>query len=157
MNEEKKYKRNALNKVTRETRATAVLNLLFTFVWLLVGHFCGIFSHFFSFVYFPLLFILSANFFRYQLNSVFVIPFYYLLILANDYLFRIFGGGIHDDSGRGLCQLIFYLTILSTTIAMFVVAYIIAKNKTYWIYNSLLVIGSAIVSYFVFLKFNVKV
>lgn len=134
------------------------LNVLFTVAWVIVGHFFGVFSLFFSFVFFPLLYLVSAYQINYNLSSVIVIPFCFLLILLNDYLFRFYGGGIHDDAGRGLCELIFYLTFTTTTIAMFFVAYKIANNdKILWLYNSLLVIGSALTSYLVFIKFSVKI
>jgi len=137
---------------------TIVLNILFAVIWLIIGHFFGIFSLFFSFVFFPLLYLVSAYHIKYNLSSVIVIPFCFLLIFLNDYLFRFYGGGIHDDAGRGLCELIFYLTFLATTITMFFVAYKMANNnKANWLYNSLLVVGSASVTYLAFIKLSVKI
>jgi hypothetical protein len=130
------------------------INILCAVIWSFLGHYLGIISHFFSFIYFPFLFIVSAYFIKFKLNSVIVIPFCYSLIVLNDYLFRIFGGGIHDDVGKGLCDLIFNITILTTTISMFFVAYKITQSKIQRFYNSLLVIVFAAGSYLFYLKFR---
>jgi hypothetical protein len=139
-----------------------ILNILFTLAWAVIGHYFGIFSLFFSFIVFPLMFVLSAYLGKHNLSSLIVIPFCFSVILINDYLFRIYGGGIHDDAGRGLCELIFYATFSTSTIALLFVAFKLAKQnklviKLQWFYNSLLVICSALVTYFVFIKFSVKI
>jgi hypothetical protein len=44
-------------------------------------------------------------------------------------LFRIYGGGLHDDAGRGLCEIVFYITSITLTVALVVLKIRNSKNK----------------------------
>ncbi|OYU84374.1 MAG: hypothetical protein CFE24_07140 [Flavobacterium sp. BFFFF2] len=139
-----------------------ILNLLFVIVWTIVGHYCGVFSLFFSSLVYPTLFIFSAQYLEQNFSRLFFIPFCFFVLLISDYLFRIFGGGIHDDAGKGLCEINFYLTMSTSILAMFFVAFKLSinngiVNKQQWFYNNLLVVFSAIETYVVFMKYIVKI
>ncbi len=135
-----------------------LINIFFLLVWCVLGHYFPSIILIGTFVAFPTLFLFSLIVIRYNISSLIIIPFSYLLILLNDYLFRVFGGGIHDDAGKGWCELIFYLTLITTTLTMLIVGYKLAKeNKSNWLYNSILVFIIAFITYFIFIKYNVKI
>lgn len=106
-----------------------ICNLCFLLVWIIVGHFFPIFYLVMTGLIYPFLFILTAILLKYNLNGFIVIPFGFILIYTSDYLFRIYGGGIHDDVSRGLCEIVFYFTLLTTTIALEFVLYICTKQR----------------------------
>ena len=139
-----------------------LVNIIFIVFWTIVGHFVPIINIGFVFIAFPLLFILTHIFIKYKYSIYLIVPFCFLMILLNDYLFRIFGGGIHDDAGRGWCELIFYITLFTSTITILFIVFTITesqnkKSKMQWLYNIILVVGNAIATYLVFMKFNVKI
>ena len=83
-----------------------------------MGHYFPSVNLIFTFLIYPVLFIFSAYLFNYNFSGFVIIPFCFIMILVNDYLFRIYGGGLHDDAGRGWCELVFYLTLLTCTISL---------------------------------------
>ena len=119
------------------------INIIFLFIWTVIGYYFPCFSLFTTYLVFPIMFVLSATVVRYNLSGFIVVPFCFLLILANDYLFRLFGGGIHDDAGRGWCELTFYLTLFTTTITTMVLGVIMnlcTKPKEEKVFSNLYII-----------------
>lgn len=139
-----------------------VLNIIFLLLWTYLGHFFPFVNLGFVFIFYPLMFILTFNLSKNYSLLYFIIPFCYVVILVNDYLFRIFGGGDHDDAGKGWCELIFYFTIITTTTAMlFFVFTMIKENK---IRNSVKILSSFLyviiccyISFLLFKKINVNI
>jgi hypothetical protein len=135
-----------------------ILNILFVIVWGFFGHYLPSVTLFTTFFTYPFFILFSANYMEQNLSKLFFIPLCFLVLLFNDYLFRILGGGIHDDAGRAWCELSFYITFSVSTIALLFLAYKFSEeNKLKWFYNSFLVAGSALITYFVFMKFNIKI
>ena len=104
-------------------------SVAFLVVWIVVSHFFPIVNLAFAFLVYPSLFILGSYFFRNSISSYAQIPFYFSIILGNDFLFRLYGGGIHDDAGRGWCELVFYMTLATSTLALIVVKVSDSKSK----------------------------
>lgn len=104
-----------------------LLNISALLVWVIIGHFSPSISLFSTFIFFPAVFILTALYIKYSISAYVIVPFCFTLIYLNDYLFRIYGGGIHDDAGRAWCELTFYITLFTTTISMFFVMYATLK------------------------------
>jgi hypothetical protein len=135
----------------------------FTFLavlfWALVGHFFSSFTISTTAFYLPIIFIVIAVTIGKETNKFVYIGLCFMSILLNDYLFRLYGGGIHDDAGRGWCELIFYITLFTTTITMLYVAYTMIKEKEqskillYFGY----VIVCAFASYLLFKNFSVNI
>lgn len=98
-----------------------VFSVAFLVVWITVSHFFPTINLIFAFLAYPSLFIGLSFLFKNSINSYFLILFYFSIILGNDFLFRLYGGGILDDAGRGWCELVFYMTLITSTIALFVV------------------------------------
>lgn len=134
-------------------------NLIFLFVWVVIGHFMPTINLRFAFIIFPILYVVSAKFLKYEQSIFLIVPFSFLLILANDFLFRIYGGGNHDDAGRGWCELIFYITLFTTTISIFYVAHTMTKEKMQnkILLNLCYVLVCSVASYLLFRKFSVNI
>ncbi len=75
-----------------------VINFIALVVWQLVGHYLPQLN-LFTFVYWSAVFLISVSSKEIEL-SVMVVVIDFAFVIANDYLFRKFGGGIHDDEGR---------------------------------------------------------
>ena len=94
-----------------------IISLVF---WSACSHYFPEVTLVLTFIFWPAIFVLSAFLIGYKsyisIENI-IIPGGFISIIVNDYLFRIFGGGIHDDAGRGWCELIFYLTLSTTTIS----------------------------------------
>jgi hypothetical protein len=97
-------------------------------VSVLTGHFFPSDLLFITPLYIPLLFLLVGLFAAKEHNVNLYIGFCFILILLNDLLFRFFGGGTHDDVGRAICELVFYITLLTTTVSLLCVK-LIKSNK----------------------------
>ena len=141
-----------------------VINITFLFIWTVIGHYFPSISLITTYLIFPIMFVLSAIVVRYNLSGFIVIPFCFLLIFANDYLFRLFGGGNHDEVGRGLCELSFYVTLFTTTIALGFVMNICTKPKEqnvitnlYIIRNIGFVILISVLTLFIFRKISIQI
>ncbi len=133
---------------------TIIINALFLLVWTLLGSLFGMITFMFSVIVFPIFFLFTSH---YSKNiSVFILSAF-LTFLLGDYLFRLFGGGIHDDAGRCLCNLVFYITYSTTTIAIFTVNVIAKQSMKYKIFNGVLILVLAMISYCVFIHFLVNI
>jgi hypothetical protein len=99
-----------------------LISVGFLIVWTLVGHFLPIVVLFLSFIAYPLFFFIVFDAVKFKLPFYFKVLLAFIIIFFNDYLFRLFGGGTHDDAGRAWCELSFYMTLLTTVIALIIVA-----------------------------------
>ena len=107
---------------------TIIINILGVFAWILIGHFFPSFSLMLTAFYLPILF-LSVGLSMYKdINMYIYSAICFGLVLMQDYLFRLYGGGIHDDAGRALCEIVFYTTLTTVTIALLCLT-IIVNNK----------------------------
>ena len=97
---------------------TLILNTLFVILWTIIGYFYPTITLFTSYIVFPIVFILIAFCCKTKISRFIIILFSFALILIHDYLFRIFGGGTHDDAGRAWCELMFYSTWKYSSIAL---------------------------------------
>lgn len=130
----------------------------FLLVWALLGRFAPFPTLILTYIVYPLVVILSSYSLRHKAASFVFVPFGFMAVLLNDYLFKIFGGGIHDDAGRGWCELVFYLTLVTTVLAMLAVVYELSeKKKLLLVMGSFLVCGSAALTYAAFVVFNVQI
>jgi hypothetical protein len=107
-----------------------VLILFFLGVWALFGHW-------FSLLYLSSNVLVIPNLIWYLMErlkndySFFaIVPLCFTIVLANDYLFRVFGGGNHDEVGKVICDLIFYIILFVVTIMIIVRAFKLV-NKQY--------------------------
>lgn len=144
-----------------------IINIIFLLSWTFIGHFFPFINLGFTFIAYPLVFIVTTNLGNsYSLN--FMIPFFYSIILINDYLFRIFGGGVHDDAGRGWCELIFYITITTTILCLFYLSIndtiqLNTGNNLYivnwWKFfqHILFVLFFGLLAYFIFSNVNINI
>lgn len=135
-----------------------VTNIVVILAWALIGHYLGLISFFFSFIILQVTFAISTYLIKSKLGGAFVIPFCYVAILCNDYLFRIFGAGIHDEPSRGWCELVFYFTLSTSTITLLPIAYHLSKrNNRIWFCNTVIVLFSAIVTYCTFINYLINI
>lgn len=138
-----------------------ILNIFFVIVWTVLGHFFPSIVLIGTFLAFPLMIIITEIFIKYSSPLYFVIPFIFFLLLLNDYLFRIFGGGIHDDAGRGWCELSFYLTFITTSMSLFVLTFNIWKVNNGFLqsklFNFILVLLCGFAAFVIFKKFNMHI
>jgi hypothetical protein len=106
-----------------------LISILSVIVWVFIGHFFPVFTLSLTAVFFPLVFILVMKFFIESINIYVHTLLAFILLLLQDYLFRIYGGGLHDDAGRGLCEIVFYITSITLTVALVVLKIRNSKNK----------------------------
>jgi hypothetical protein len=139
-----------------------IICILFLVIWILIGHFSPLICLILTFVVYPILFILTYRI-KYRVSRFVFIPFCFVIIYLNDYFFRIFGGGIHDDAGRGWCEITFYLTLLTTTVSsLFIMIYYTeyVKNKGH-IEQKIKDIGFVIllfsITLFIFMKTSINI
>lgn len=105
---------------------TAITGIL---VWVLVGHFLPSLSIFLTAFYLPALFAFAPIFANKSANNYVYTAVCFALVLLSDYLFRIYGGGEHDDAGRGICELVFYASLGTSTITLAVLKVIDSVRK----------------------------
>lgn len=91
-------------------------NVLFVMIWVLIGHYAVVFLY--TPIFFGLLYGISHWRYKYGVSEFAVIPFSYALILLDDYLFRLYACGNHDDEGKGWFALIFGITLIVTTLIL---------------------------------------
>jgi hypothetical protein len=124
--------------------------LLFVIVWCFVGHFHPSVSLSMTALLLPITFFVSKKIFGKSLNRFIYSVFSFGIILVNDYLFRLFGGGIYDDAARGLCDISFYLTLLISTIFLMILQIQNSERGKSKIYGGLFVLAIASITLFIF-------
>lgn len=98
-----------------------IINIIILLIWCIIGHFFPSIVLLFNFIIYPIVFILSETLLKYRLESYPLISFIFILIFINDFLFRLYGGGIHDEVGKALVEISFHLTLLSTIVSMLII------------------------------------
>ena len=108
---------------------TIFVSFIWVLFWIIIGHFFS--SVFISLTTFstPIVFVLISKSIGRHFNKYVYVIVCFVLLLLQDYLFRIYGGGIHDDAGRGICELLFYSTLITSTIALFFIKIFGTLNK----------------------------
>lgn len=143
-----KMVRNELNK---NLIRIFVINVPILVVFEFVGHLWPQVSLFLSPVLF--LFLIFFNLKFVKLEQYWIVFYTYFLILFHDFIFRIFGGGIHDDAGKGWIELMFYMTwTLSTLIFIFFSFY---KPNGKAVFNLIITLSAAFLTYLIYRKFNI--
>jgi hypothetical protein len=104
-----------------------LITLLAVLTWVLVGYFFPTLSISLTVFYLPILFVIVTL--SIETNKYLYIAICFVLVLLNDYLFRIYGGGIHDDAGRALCELVFYTTLVTSTVTLIIIKIIDSNAK----------------------------
>lgn len=129
--------------------------LLVVIVWCFVGHFYPVVSISMTFLLLPATLFISKRMFGKSLNGYVYSLFGFGVILLNDFLFRFFGGGLHDDAGRGVCEIIFYATLLLGTISLLTLQFQDVNKVKAKIYGVLFVLTLALITLFIFRTYNV--
>jgi hypothetical protein len=92
------------------------INIIGISIWILTGRFLKSFGIFIEPIYITLLFLLVGIYFVNTARIYWYAGACFILILLNDKLFWNFGGIVHDDVGRSLFEIVFYVTMTLTTI-----------------------------------------
>jgi hypothetical protein len=96
--------------------------------WILVGHFFPTLWIFAGPFFIPV--IISVMFFvKKSFNSYLFVLWGYAMLLLNDYLFRLYGGGIHDDAGRGIMEIAFYVTLVLASVCLIASTMIVSSRE----------------------------
>jgi hypothetical protein len=93
------------------------IGVLLLFAWGIIGHFFPVIHILFTYTIFACLTILFWKVFTMS-NLVFT-PLMMFLILLDDIIFRLIGGGIHDDAARGWCLISSLVTIAFVSVLLF--------------------------------------
>lgn len=107
-----------------------LINIIGILFWVVIGHFFPSDSLFITPFYIPLLFLFVGLFLTKGTNMYLYIGFCFIMLLLNDLLFRFLGGGTHDDVGRAICELVFYITFSMTTLSLLIVKLITSNKNT---------------------------
>lgn len=140
-----------------------IVSFLAILFWTLIGHLFSSFTISVTAFYLPIIFISISVTIGKNINKYVYIGFCFALILFNDYLFRIYGGGIHDDAGRGICEIVFYLTlIISTPILLFIkIIDCINRNEANFtkriFLDVLFVLALSSITFIFFRRFNISI
>lgn len=105
------------------------LNIIAVLLWVAIGHFFSSFVISLTAFYFPIIFIALAMTVGKKTHKYVYIIVCFILLLINDYLFRIYGGGIHDDAGRGICEIVFYATLTTSALSLLFLKIIDSSKK----------------------------
>jgi hypothetical protein len=142
-----------------------ILAVLF---WVLVGHFFSSFSISITAFFLPILFALVAFTIGKETNKYIYIAVCFILVLIHDYLFRLYGGGIRDDAGRGICEIVFYGTLITSTIALLIIKILESSKRSKLksasklngikiLFDIIFVLGLSAVTLLFFRKFNISI
>lgn len=129
--------------------------LLVVIVWSFVGHFYPVASISLTALFLPVTFFYSKKVFGKSMNGYVYSLFGFGVILLNDYLFRLFGGGLHDDTGRGICEIVFYGTLLTSTISLAILQIQSSERGKSKFYSMLFVLLTALITFLIFRSYNV--
>lgn len=119
-----------------------ITTILLFILWVLLGIIYPIINIFFSFLFFPLLFLLVEISQKYRLNFWKVPILMLFLLIVNDYFIQFHSNGTNDQVGQALSEISFYTSLISSILAMIVIAIIRKKlaGKTIFYYLSYLII-----------------
>jgi len=143
-------------------KATFVSFLAILF-WALVGHLFSSFTISTTAFYLPIVFIIISVTIGKDTNKYVYIGLCFALILLNDYFFRLYGGGIHDDAGRGICEIVFYATLIISTLVLLLLKIMDSSKKselkvTKRIFlDVLFVLALSLITLLFFRRFNISI
>jgi hypothetical protein len=106
-----------------------IFNLIALLGWVILGRFFPAINLLGAFIFFPIIFVLTEIFVKYNLSGYVVVPFCFFVVFLGDYFFRLCGGGIHDDAGRAWATVTFYITLPTTVSAMMFIMYSYFKRS----------------------------
>lgn len=129
--------------------------LLVAIIWSFVGHFYPVASISLTALLLPVTFFYSKKVFGKSVNGYVYSLFGFGVVLLNDYLFRIFGGGLHDDAGRGICEIVFYATLLTSTISLAILQMQGSERGKVKVYSTLFIMLIASITFLIFRNYNV--
>lgn len=98
-----------------------MISLIIIVIWSIIGHFFPSITLLLNALLYFMMFILSEILLKYNMRSDIFIVFALILVFINDFLFRLFGGGINDDVGKVLVEISFYFTLLSTIVSILII------------------------------------
>jgi hypothetical protein len=131
--------------------------------WAFVGHFFSSFTISTTAFYLPIVFFVIAVTIGKEANKYIYICLCFALILLNDYLFRLYGGGIHDDAGRGICELVFYATLIISTLVLLVLKILDSSKKSKLkvakkiFLDVFFILALSLLTLLFFIKFNISI
>ena len=131
--------------------------------WAFVGHFFSSFTISTTAFYLPIVFIVIAVTIGKEINKYVYIGLCFALILLNDYLFRLYGGGIHDDAGRGICEIVFNATLIISTLALLFLKILHSSRKSELkrakktLYDVIFVLALSLITLLSFRRFNINI
>jgi hypothetical protein len=105
-----------------------LINTIGILVWIIIQHFVPP-IYFITPIYIPLLFLLVGSSVAGYNNSNIYAGSCFVLLLTTDLLIKLYGKGVHDDVGRGLVELIFYITLVVVTIALILAGLKLGSQK----------------------------
>lgn len=141
--------------------------LLAVLFWVLVGHFFSSFSISITAFFLPISFALVSFTIGKETNKYIYIAVCFILILLHDYLFRLYGGGIHDDAGRAICEIVFYVTLITSTITLLIIKILDSSkrsemksaskpNLVKMLFDIIFVLALSAITLLFFRKFNIS-
>lgn len=128
--------------------------LIFLCVWVILGHYVPQFILLSTAFVLPLLFSAITYTYHSKISCFLLLFIPFPIILVNDYLFRIYGGGVHDEVGKALCDVVFRFTLLFTFLALIANVFIYEKNKRKRLLHFGLLAGYTLIAYNVFTFFS---
>jgi hypothetical protein len=145
-----------------------LVTLIAVLFWVLLGHFFPSLSISLTAFYLPIVFVVIAITVGKQVSKYLYTVICFVLILLYDYLFRLYGGGIHDDAGRGICEIVFYATLVTSTIALLCIKILDtskrnelnAKNKLNAkkiLLDIIFVLALSVITLLFFRRFNISI
>lgn len=91
-----------------------------------IGHFAASFSIIITPILLPII-IGGLNFSLYKITYYLTVVYGFGLLLLNDFLIRLYSGGINDDAGKGWTMLIFIIAFVIASLTM--AAFAFTSNK----------------------------
>lgn len=119
-----------------------ITTILLFILWVLLGIIYPIINIFFSFLFFPLLFLLVEISQKYRLNFWKVPILMIFLLIVNDYFIQFHSNGTNDQVGQALSEISFYASLISSILAVIIIEIIRGKlvMKMIFYYLSYLII-----------------
>lgn len=131
--------------------------------WAFVGHFFSSFTISTTAFYLPIVFIVIAVTIGKETNKYVYIGLCFAMVLINDYLFRLYGGGIHDDAGRGICEIVFYATLIISTLALLFLKILDSSRKSKLtetnkiFFDVFFILALSLITLLFFRRFNINI
>ncbi|MDR0507494.1 MAG: hypothetical protein LBH32_11880 [Dysgonamonadaceae bacterium] len=115
------------------------IGIMLLFVWEIIGHFFPVIHILFTYIVFACLITLFWK--ALKVSNLAFIPLIMFLVLMDDIIFRLTGGGIHDDAARGWCLISSLVTIVFASVLLLIKIIIEIDKKNHVISVCLKIIG----------------